>query len=716
MNVYSIVTTAAVVLLSIGATIVETIGGDGGGTGGANKIVDSKEILTVTPLPHTSGLYYQPINKMQFVENLWTFVVEMDHSEIYLELDNLYNQTHKFIDYLNTKAMVDNCTRSSKVVQIELNTFVAKQIVNLVKKHNDLDSKIRKLGDYKDLKELKLRHPNVIESLSKIKGTREKRSLNFVGNVYKYLFGIMDSNDANLLHQVAQNDNALNKQVKQLTNELISLTNYMEHSECVEQHVNDACVYMDAKMNLFKAQIQAIEKLYVDLEKAVDDANVYKVNSLVITPKRLLEELTNVTMYLPKKISWPMPLELKNMHHYMNDLIKCHVFITENRKLLFMLEVPLIGQQVYNVYQVVPVPFCQNGKCVIIVPHSKYLGLSLNGHNYIRLDDDATKFCKITKDNLLCYKPKIVHDSNKAVLCDIKILLNGYSASMVGDVARDCDVRVGKFDDEIFYPISEYNDWLYVLQKDTRVVIVCTDDVTVLPITIAAGTGIINGNNMKYDCKFSTSTQEIPMMQVKSNLYSNIVIPISTSFNLSATLQDLDKLNIDLSKSTINLDHRSLNGMTERLIDLRKQMEHNVEFSKSDTAVDGDADASWFCWCVSFFGVSCHLAQSIIATVVLLFAALVVFRMYRCMCPGLCSSLCSSLCPRCHKRSKTTVIRVNSDLQFVDDKSHSKKKRNVPMVEYKNTQRPSKRFGNADDYDDHDNDDNDCGQVFIKKV
>ncbi|ABY65853.1 fusion protein [Orgyia leucostigma nucleopolyhedrovirus] len=685
--------TLATMLLTLSTIVVTTT------YAGAERLMNADDIVNVQQLPHTSGFYYQPINKMHFVESLWTFVIEMDHGAIFLELDTLYKETQHFVEFLNTQP-VNNCS-SKRVIQAEVNTFIVKQILALVQKHNDLDSKIPKAGEYDD-------HDNLmLQDVQAQRATRRQKRgiLNFVGSIDKFLFGVMDQNDANLLHKLAKSDNALNNQVKQLTDELISLSSYMEHSQCVEQHQNDACIYIDSKMNLLKAQIDEIDLLYTNLDRAVDNALVNKVNSLIMTPKRLLKELTSVTKYLPPKTAWPVSLELDNMHNLINnDIIKSHVFLTKDRKLLFILEMPLIGQQLYNVYQVVPIPFCVNSKCAVIVPDSKYLAVSSNRQSYARLEDDTTKVCKTAIGALLCFKPKIVHDASQATLCDIKILLDNNAAD-ADTVVKNCDVRVGHFDVQIFHPISYYNNWLYVLQKDTRVDFDCSADVSVPPVVLKTGVGILRGLNLNFTCKLVTSKMELTVVQMKSKPISISILPISTSFNLSATLTDLDTFELNTFKSNDDLDHKNLNGMTERLIDLRKRMENNTVYTGGDIA-DDETTESWFCWFVSFFGLSCRLAESIVATVVLIVVFLFVYKIYRCLCPGLCSGLCSGFCTglctglcsnlQMCRRATNTVVRVNENLQYATEKKSSK----YPTVHY--------HAGEGQDY-------NDSEQVFIKQ-
>ncbi|AAY59555.1 F protein [Clanis bilineata nucleopolyhedrovirus] len=622
-----------------------------------------QDVIDVHPLPHTSGFFYQPINKMQFVEDVWHFIIEMDHGDIFFELNSLYSETNELIRYIDKRPEFKNCS-TAKIVRKEIDSFILKRILTLVKHHNDIDDKISHKRDRAPM-QLTTDDPFKAVDGGDVRHRAKRGILNFVGTVDKFLFGVMDSNDADELHRLAKTSNALNQQVKELTDEMISISRFIEHKQCVEEQRADLCVYINAKVALILEQINEIDTLYTNLDRAVDDALNNKINSMVMTPERLLKEMTDVTTHVPLKLTWPVPLKLENMHDLINNhIIKTHVFITNDRKLLFVLEIPLINQQTYDVYQVIPIPYCNNdGKCAVIVPDSKYLGVSSNKRNYVRLEDDAPKICKMTTENLLCFAPKIIYDSSQATLCDIKILLK--NEDDYTKVHKDCDVRVGKFDTEIFYPISEYNNWLYVLQKDTEITFDCGKDMNISPLIIAAGTGTISGKNVTRPCKLVTKKVELSLHQLKNSLFSVSSVPISTYFNLSAALGDLDKLEIQSLRSNTDLDHKNLQGMTERLIDLRQRMNNNTVFNAQETELS-NKEESTFCWLISFTPITCHAAQAFLITMACLTVFLIVYRIYKLLCPGLCSDACTCCCGLLSSRNESSVVKVNNRLHYLN--------------------------------------------------
>lgn len=264
----------------------------------------STDMIEVIPLPHTSGFYYQPINRMQFVEDVWHFIIEVDHGVIFQELDELYRDTLHLLNHTRSSKFVSaNCTTNA-IIESEINTYILKRILYLVQQHNTIDDKIKANaeGDAPDSRwELNTKDP--------LAARRKRGVLNFVGTVDKFLFGVMDSNDARELHDLAKTSNALNEQIKEVTDELVNIAKFEEHKQCLERQRDDLCGYATAKMALITEQLTQLDLLYTNLDRAVDDALDNRINSLIMTPQRLYEEMTNVTVHVPTKLTWPVPLK-----------------------------------------------------------------------------------------------------------------------------------------------------------------------------------------------------------------------------------------------------------------------------------------------------------------------------------------------------------------------------------------------------------------------
>jgi hypothetical protein len=617
---------------------------------------DASDIVQVTPLPSTSGLYFQYINRMQFVQNIWHFVIEMDHGSVFYRLQSIHQQAQKLQQNLislrqNYTSAFDDCA-NVKYLKLEIDHMLTTVIPNLAQQHNLLDQKVPLTPSNATLEKAKL---------SSSAKRRSKRGLfNFMGHVDKYLFGIMDSDDAHELHMLANTTNSLNSQVKQLNDELIVLADYVDH-EFHASRMRDAdkqCRYIIENYNILCKQLDEVATLYNKLDLAVDNAKLNHLNSFVVSPERLLNEMNNVSGHLAG-LSWPVPLTEKAMHVLIDNVINVHVFVTAERKLLFIIEVPLVSSEAFDVFHSIPLPYCDKShKCAIMLPDSKYLGVSLDRRNYVRLDD--TTSCRMSDRVMLCFRPQIIYDVNQAKLCDVRIFMKNDKDI---DYNRDCDVRIGRFESELFYATSDYNNWLYVLQNDIDLNIQCIPSSTIpdafgiAPIVLRAGVGIIHatGND---NCKLTTKKSRLTVHDLYNNLNTVIEMPIGLSFNFTVALRDIDKISVDDMKINNDLEHTNLHELTSRLYDLRKRINNNTVFSGSQIVDDGSdifaGMSSWF----SSIGINFHYVKIVVIWIVMALLTLAAVKIYRTCCSGACSTLCGGNNFRmCRKGSEHTVVR-----------------------------------------------------------
>lgn len=618
------------------------------------------EVFETNPLPHTSGLYFQYIQNMQFVENTWHFVIEIDHASVFVRLKELYDHVKDLSLFVKNHEQFKNCS-NALIIESEINNSILNRIIDLVNQHNELDNKIPQAGHFK-------KHDRYTLS-------RNKRGLfNPIGSMYKYLFGMMDNNDAHLLHSLANSTNSLDNQVKQVTSNLITFERLVEKKFNEREREEKLCEYVATKMHLICSELSSLQVLYNKLNDAVDKVKSKILSSFIMNSEKLLSEMQNVTKNLPKGLWWPVDLNHENMHVLIDSLVNTHVFITNKRKLLFIIEVPLVNQQTYDLYQIVPIPFCNKQlKCAIILPDSKFLGVSADKRSFVRFEDTTDK-CRLSRNLILCYVPQIIRDSNQAELCDIRIFLRNDEDI---NFERDCDVRIGKFENEIFYPIAEYNKWLYVLGNDVEVNVQCLETpssasvysaVMARSVILPAGTGIIKATG-QYSCKLVTKRNKLSTFDENYTLYKSLEMPITTLFNLSAVLKDLDKIQLQTMKMNNDLEHGSLHKLTDRLVDLRRLMNNNTVYKGDD--ITDETENSWLSDFFSSMGSDFHIIKMVFVWIVLSLLALFVFKLYNTCCPGTFSSLC-----RCFRRQEDpTVVCVDREMHFV--KSSSTKRKNT---------------------------------------
>ncbi|QAT90295.1 EFP [Spodoptera exempta nucleopolyhedrovirus] len=635
--------------------------------------VESKlasDIITVTSLPNTSGLYFQYVNKMQFVQDIWHFVIEMDHGSVFYRLNDINNKAIKLRSQIQTGSDIKNKNmhtifsnsdcNSMKTILFEVDNMINNIIPELARQHNMLDHKAPTTPSNATLSRAKL------ENSGEARSGRYKRGLlNFVGRVDSYLFGVMDSDDAHELHMLANSTNNLNSQVKQLTDEMIKLSEFVEEEQTIKklESQNFTCKYFTFQFNLLCRQLDEISSLYNKLDRAVDNAKFNHLNSMVISPERLLAEMRNVSVNL-NGLSWPVPLTEKAMHDLIDKLINVNVFVTTERKLLFIIEVPLVSNEAFDVFHSIPLPYCDTKqKCAIMLPDSKYLGVSVDRRNYVRFEEISV--CRQTKEKLLCFRPQIVYETSQAKLCDIRIFMKNDKNL---DYARDCDVRVGRFEDELFYATSDYNNWLYVLQNDVDLHFQCistqssvSNNFNIRPMTLHTGVGIIHaiGND---NCKLTTKKSRLSVHELYNNLNTVIEMPLELSYNFSIALQNISDLQLNDMKVNSDLEHANLHELTSRLYDLRKRMNGNQVYTGSDVLDDNNdllkGVSDWF----SGIGIQFHYVKIIVIWIILALLTLAIVKIYRTCCSGAFSTLCS--CCNCFRKRDTIVRREDRDMYY----------------------------------------------------
>nr|QNH90820.1 F protein [Mamestra configurata nucleopolyhedrovirus A] len=614
----------------------------------AVPVKTTQDIIQVTPLKSDSGLYFQYINKVKFIESIWSFVIEMDHGAVFQELIKVYQSTVDLEQSIHTNAInMSRCT-NAEYMQLMIKPL-KNRISAMVKTHALIDQKLAKTPKGTKLDDVTLPPPR----------RRRRGAFDFVGHIDKFLFGIMDADDAHTLHKLANSTNSLNKQVAQLTDELIKLTDYVDHETTITSYQEQFryCEMVSAKLNMFCAKIDELENLYIKLDRAVDSAKLNHLNSLVLTPERLLTEMRKMQDNMGT-FHWPVPspLTLESMHGLIDTVVNTHVFVTHDRKLLFIIEVPLVEARSYDLYHTIPLPFCNHTeKCAIVLPDSKYLGVSTDQRTYVRLDD--FKSCKYTDDGYLCYSSIAESQTSLARMCDIRLFTK---SDKDVQVTRDCDVRLGRFEDVLFYPIADYNNWLYVMQHDTNVNVQCHKsdgipaDHKFDPIKVSAGVGVIRAIGQE-TCKLHYKYGTLPIHQLKASYNSSIIVKVNigSSINLTDVFDKIDSIELENAKMNVNLDHSRLREMTIRLEDLRRNIANNTKYSGDE--VNDNSESHWLSNWFSGDGL-----WHTIKTVCLFFVCAVLFLIFGAIVYFCCIS-CSVFKSCCNLFKKKDSKRYSTD-------------------------------------------------------
>lgn len=518
--------------------------------------------VTITPISEKAGVYFDPVAPVQFVTNTWHFVVELNVNILLQRIEDIKKNVTEILKQINTNGTAYyECKASDKIKVSEIELLLLKQIQLLEIRHKDLFDSVGEQNKIID------------------KGKRKKRSFlngafNIVGTVNKYFFGTMDANDAQTLHDVAGTTQALNKQVKVLTTNVIQLAEYVDQHLGEIASLIDSCDKLRHLINIYLQQLTQIDSKYNEIEDSLYWAKSNMLHRFVMSPSKLLQHIQDIH---DRNINWPIDLNLASIHTLLG-VINTHVFHTGS-KLIYFIEIPLVENKAYSLYQTVTVPYCNNnGTCVMLMPASRYIGES--EMQFIRMDDFDN--CKHLVDKLLCFRTEVEQTIPQETECDIKVKWNELQSKV--DLKSVCDLRVGKFKDEIFHKLASVNRWLYVVRKATELQINCESNERV----ILKGAGIIETNKV---CKLQTSKSILKSVELKTWKNKTYTKNVSLVFDISSTLKQAENLYIPITTYSDTLQTNELKDLTWKLKDLKTIEDHNKVNFKDPL---GDDDDGWF--------------------------------------------------------------------------------------------------------------------------
>lgn len=214
---------------------------------------------------------------------------------------------------------------------------------------------------------------------------------------------------------------------------------------------------LDEHLSLLTLIISEVNNELISLLDAILLTKTNQVHPLIITPREFLNELSNGLPHLPPSCSYVLPLEMKNLQELLS-LTHVNHYSSENR-LIFTLEIPLINDQKFNLFKLIPLPTVNEEKHhVFILPSLNYLALSEQKTTYTSLTNLDT-CTTLSSKRIICSNSSPIYSSYTKSLCEVELILNPQP------IPKSCDFRVINSIVETWEPIQKANFWLYVLPK-----------------------------------------------------------------------------------------------------------------------------------------------------------------------------------------------------------------------------------------------------------
>lgn len=472
-------------------------------------MINEVQLFKLDPIQSSSGIYFQHHGRVKFHSDKWQLVVYIDIRNLNSELD-LIKRTYEKSKNLCKTAMVNS------------HEFNCRQIMDLVK------IQIPKLSEQEDSLTHLINHK------------RSKRGLfNAAGSVLNWLIGTPDANDAKYYNDAINAFEEDDKSVKKLLKEQIqivkgTISNFNEtindlrtHEKIFNEnivHLNEIInkttgnymfyengLRLNSHVNLLIYLVNQLGEQYDLLTNAIMFAKMNIIHPRVISPRNVIDELNKNAKLLSNGISFPLPLE----YDYANKLMEISDLkaFYDNNKLIFIIQIPLINGQNFNLYKVIPLPISSNSSYyAFIIPTFPYIALSNNKILYAQME--TLDNCKKIFDYDFICSNAITYSTLDKPSCETLLL-----TTVIKTIPYSCNTKLIKGQLEIWHPLPN-NKWIFVLDEPERLTVSCAGE-PIVDYTISK-TGIVT---LEENCKaYSKMNQLIAGSIIKTEFHN--ILPV----------------------------------------------------------------------------------------------------------------------------------------------------------------------------------------------
>lgn len=385
---------------------------------------------------------------------------------------------------------------------------------------------------------LRLQTIELITPSKIIDKTRRKRGIiDGLGTAFKWLTGNLDAADGEhinkCLDQLEADDkqmqNLLKQQIQIVTSTIKNFNNSINslflHEQSINSYITDIrdsinnntdrvklnsqqLLLLDLCEILLEAY-QLIENEIRDIEDSISFSKLNILHASIIQPSELLSQLHFISQNLKHSIL-PVQPNSNSLPSIIN-IISLNAFQTEKR-LVFVLRIPLVSNDLFNLYHLYSIPTknLNNDLYHLIIPESKYVGISTDNRLYIPMH--STKDCKAISSN--------------QKLCKDVIPLTLNDPSCETEVITQVSTKKCK-------PVQiSFSDYNIVKLKQNRYILIVSQPIPVVTNcqSQASKTELIKTNSLLYlnpGCNSFIGSTQLYAFDIKSsNSTTDDIIPI----------------------------------------------------------------------------------------------------------------------------------------------------------------------------------------------
>ncbi|KAL4153837.1 hypothetical protein QTP88_001670 [Uroleucon formosanum] len=428
---------------------------------------EAQENYNITIFPDHKGLYYESHGMIQTSHTTWNLVTYVNIKVLTTNYDKLMTQyiemeticKQMITNFCN--AEIENiCNQFLRQFAITTRSYLYEIPINrhnamLSIEHNS-NNKIRNRrglgGTFKRLINVlygaysKIDNEFIFKQILEL--TKNKiQNINLVKEKTRVVQAeILDANHT--LQEITEHHQKFENNLRYLqglTKESIVNINRLE----LKNKLLEQAFLFEVTLNQYAYETQ---NLIAIINAALDG----KIHTSVITPRKLIQELTEIKISLPMGNSLPIELIPESMPNLFK--ISEKTIFVQDEYLIFSIEIPLVASKVFNVYRLIPLPILYSTNTVILIkPEVEYLVINNDNEEFFTITGKQWEACVNLGTYKLCKGGQTFHRRSRSNLCEVALL--AYQT-----IPETCKIKLVTLTTPIWVKLMDSNEWLFYTQ------------------------------------------------------------------------------------------------------------------------------------------------------------------------------------------------------------------------------------------------------------
>ena len=476
-------------------------------------------LVEITAFDSMPGIYFESLGMANLINNEW-------HLVVYYELQNYWTELRGFELGVRKLRLLCNQMKNGTYCENILTLF----------EHNVRDIQV---------------YNEVIVNADAGHLRSKRGAFDIVGTVANKLFGVLDveyaDKMATTIRTIGRNEKALSNLLNNHTLIMETTANVLKRTQDqvnqqfakFDKHLNEIKLKVDQVDTYFKQQeihhmfaslaVQTLlvmgnyQKVQNNIITVLTESHQGKVNPLLITPVQLRNSLFTIKDNLSPSLKLPYfsatQMDVSNIY----NLLHVQARVTEEN-IIFRMQLPLASNNQFETFRLIPIPVKVNEFFYTIKPSSFYLIVSLHRDLFYPLSEAEAASCiKVGSDNMYCKQSHPVYNKLSTMSHCEMALLNHKG------IQPSCTIIKSKGGPE-WVQLFNPNHWIYSLNKNTTVNIVCGEHATVRTL-VGVGVLKLSTNCVLKQDTLTITSHNIHPSQLRTSFVPtvNITSIISTS-------------------------------------------------------------------------------------------------------------------------------------------------------------------------------------------